>query len=92
MQGLVMNEVTTTQALLTELEKLLSSEVTAALADFQRQLLDLFPGEIEQLILYGSYVIGQATLDSDVDVMVVVPWGNPVHSQDYYLGGPGDPR
>lgn len=87
-----MNEVATTGALPTELEKLLPNEVKTALIDFQWQLLNLFPSKIEQIILYGSYATGRATPDSDVDVMVVVPWSNRVHPQDYYLGGPGDPR
>lgn len=80
------------QTLATKVEQLLQPEITAALTDFQSQLLALFPGEIGQIILYGSYATGQATPDSDVDVMVVVPWRNPTQPQDYYLGGPGDPR
>jgi predicted nucleotidyltransferase len=87
-----MNEVTTTRALPTELEKLLPNEVKTALIDFQWQLLNLFPGKIEQIILYGSHATGQATPDSDVDVLIVVLWHDPTHTQNYYLGGPGDPR
>ncbi|MBE7555138.1 MAG: nucleotidyltransferase domain-containing protein [Anaerolineales bacterium] len=87
-----MSQTSINQTLVTEIEQLLPPEITTALTDFQRQLLDLFPGEIEQIILYGSYATGQATSDSDVDVLVVVPWRDPTHSQDYYLGGPGDPR
>jgi hypothetical protein len=70
----------------------LPRKVKAALADFQRRLLDLFPGEIVQLILYGSYARGEATADSDVDVMVVVDWNDPKQPGGYYLGGAGDPR
>lgn len=68
-----MGRKTVNQTFVPEIEQLLPHEIIAALADFQRQLLDLFPGEIEQIILYGSYATGQATPDSDVDVMVVVP-------------------
>ena len=70
----------------------LPRRVKAALADFQRRLLDLFPGEIVQLILYGSYARGEATLDSDIDVMVVVDWNDPKQPGGYYLGGASDPR
>jgi hypothetical protein len=45
-----MNGTDTIQALIAEIEQNLSGEITIALADFQRQLLDLFPGEIEQII------------------------------------------
>lgn len=87
-----MSQTSVNQTFVPEIEQLLPPEITTALTDFQRQLLDLFPGEIEQIILYGSYATGRAAPDSDVDVLVVVPWRNPTHSQDYYLGGPGDPR
>lgn len=42
------------------------------LADFQRRALELLPDEILQIVLYGSYARGEATGDSDVDVMVVM--------------------
>jgi predicted nucleotidyltransferase len=32
----------------------------------------MYEGKIKQVILYGSHVRGQATKDSDVDVLVVV--------------------
>lgn len=59
-----------------------------ALNEFQRRALALFSNEISQIILYGSYARGEATPDSDLDVMVVGKWRSPEH----YLGGPGDPR
>ncbi len=52
----------------------LPRRVRAALADFQRRLLQLFPNDINQIILFGSYARGEAGPDSDVDVMVVVKW------------------
>jgi hypothetical protein len=70
----------------------LQPDVKAALADFQRRLLVLFPGEIRALILYGSHARGEATPDSDVDVMVVVSWSDPEQPQGYYLGRVSDPR
>jgi predicted nucleotidyltransferase len=60
--------------------------VQRSLNEFQRRALALFPAEISQIILYGSYARGDAGPDSDVDVMVVGRWGNT--NRD--LGGPGD--
>jgi len=70
----------------------LPRKVKAALADFQRRLLMLFPGQICQLVLYGSYARGEATPDSDVDVMVIVGWDDPQQPGGYYLGRASDPR
>jgi predicted nucleotidyltransferase len=61
--------------------------VQQSLDDFQRRALALFPNEISQIILYGSYARGAAQSDSDVDVLVVGKWPAP-----HYLGGPGDGR
>ncbi len=73
-------------------ESHLPRKIEAALADFQRRLLALFPGQISQLILYGSYARGEATPDSDVDVMVIVNWDDPQKPGGYYLGRASDPR
>lgn len=62
--------------------------VQRTLNEFQRRALALFPGEISQIILYGSYARGEAAPDSDVDVMVVGRWP----TSKRYLGGPGDAR
>jgi hypothetical protein len=70
----------------------LPRKVKAALADFQRRVLALFPGQIGQLVLYGSYARGEATPDSDVDVMVIVSWDDPQQPGGYYLGRASDPR
>ena len=70
----------------------LSPKIKAALADFQRRVLGLFADEISQLILFGSCARGEATPDSDVDVMVVVGWDDPEQPEGYYLGRPSDPR
>jgi hypothetical protein len=70
----------------------LSHQAKAALADFQNRLLTLFPGEISQLILYGSYARGEATLDSDVDVLVVVKWREERLPDGTYVAPISDPR
>jgi predicted nucleotidyltransferase len=38
----------------------------------KKYLIDLFGSGIKQVILYGSYAREEATVDSDVDVLVVV--------------------
>lgn len=70
----------------------LPRKVKAVLDDFQRRLLELFPNEISQLILYGSYARGEATPDSDVDVMVVVKWNEERLSNGAIVAPIGDPR
>jgi predicted nucleotidyltransferase len=70
----------------------LPKQVSAALADFQRRVLELFPDDILQIILYGSYARGDAGPGSDVDVMVVVNWADPKGENAYYLPGASDPR
>lgn len=70
----------------------LPRKVKAVLADFQRRLLELFPGEISQLILYGSYARGEATPSSDLDVMVVVKWNQERLSDGTYVAPINDPR
>lgn len=50
----------------------------------------MLPDTISKIILYGSYARGNATPESDVDVMVVVRREKqPVRA---YIGGPGDIR
>jgi predicted nucleotidyltransferase len=71
---------------------MIPDKVEIALADFQHRLLKLFPDEINELILYGSYARGEATPDSDVDVMVVVGWDDPTQPGGHYLGKASDLR
>ena len=52
----------------------LPGEIALTLLRFRDELLARFPGHIRCLILFGSQVRGDATADSDVDVMVVVSW------------------
>jgi hypothetical protein len=60
------------------------------LSNFQKRALRMFPDTISRIILYGSYARGQATPESDLDVMVVVRREKqPTKS---YIGGPGDIR
>lgn len=64
--------------------------VKTTLANFQNRAVGLFPDAISQIVLYGSYARGQATPESDVDVLVVLRQDKqPTKS---YIGGPGDAR
>src|SRR3990172_2426125 len=63
-----------------------------ALAEFQQRALELFPDDILAIILYGSYARGDATSDSDVDVMVVGNWVNPEDEKTFYKLEHADPR
>jgi hypothetical protein len=70
----------------------LPRRVKISLDDFRRRVIRLFPGEISQIILYGSYARGEATRDSDVDILVVVKWSDPQNPGGYYWGRLSDPR
>jgi predicted nucleotidyltransferase len=66
--------------------------VSLALADFQRHLLELFPNDIQQIVLYGSYARGDWREESDVDVLVVTKWKEERLPDGTYLAWFGDPR
>ena len=70
----------------------LPRRVRAALADFQRRALELFPADLLAIILYGSHARGEATPDSDVDVLMVGKWADPAGSDFFYSPRLGDPR
>ena len=70
----------------------LPRKVRGALTDFQRRLLELFPADISQLILFGSYARGEAAPDSDVDVLVVVKWNEERLPDGRWVSWVGDPR
>lgn len=50
--------------------------------DFKRRIEKRFPGELIRLIVFGSQARGDATAESDIDVLAIV------HSED----GPPEPR
>ena len=64
--------------------------VKTTLVNFQNRALDLFPNTINRIVLYGSYARGQATPESDVDVLVVLRKDK--QPRKSYIGGPGDLR
>ena len=62
--------------------------VKTTLTSFQRRAVGMFPDAISRIILYGSYARGQATPDSDLDVLVVIR--KEKQPAKAYIGGPGD--
>ncbi len=64
--------------------------VKTSLVNFQNRALALFPDAISRIVLYGSYARGQATPESDLDVLVVLRRDK--QPTQAYIGGPGDTR
>ena len=62
------------------------------LSEYRGLLLTHLPGQIEQLVLFGSYARGEARSDSDVDVLVVVNWPQERLANGFYAAFSGDPR
>lgn len=60
------------------------------LANFQNLALGLYPDAISRIVLYGSYARGQASPESDLDVLVVLRKDK--QPTTAYIGGPGDSR
>jgi hypothetical protein len=71
---------------------LVQPEISAALAKYQEALWAGCPGEIQRLILFGSYARGEATAESDVDVLVVVNWETERLPGGFYAAPFSDPR
>jgi predicted nucleotidyltransferase len=46
--------------------------LNAVLSQLKQRLIELYGDRLEQLILYGSQARGDATIDSDIDVLVVL--------------------
>ena len=40
---------------------------------FRRELTEKFPGMVERMLIYGSKARGEATPESDLDVLLIVP-------------------
>jgi len=66
--------------------------VSEALSRFCERLLARFGDDIRRVILYGSFVRGEAHDESDVDVMVVVAWEEERLPDGWYRSPYSDPR
>ena len=47
-------------------------EIEKVLAAFKRDLADLYGERLKQVFLYGSWARDEATVDSDIDLLVVL--------------------
>jgi hypothetical protein len=70
-------------------EKIPHAEI---LKKFRQALLACFPNQVQQLILFGSQARGEATLESDIDVLVVVNWEEEPLADGFYAAPFSDPR
>ena len=50
----------------------MKEEIAKVLVPIKEYLLDKYGDKIKEILLYGSQVRGEATKDSDVDVLVVI--------------------
>jgi len=62
------------------------------LTKYRDALRARFPDQVQRLILFGSQARGDATAESDIDVMVVVSWGEERLPGGFYAAPFSDPR
>jgi predicted nucleotidyltransferase len=62
------------------------------LTRYRNALLARFPDQLQRLILFGSQARGDATAGSDIDVLVVVSWGEERLPGGFYAAPFSDPR
>jgi predicted nucleotidyltransferase len=54
----------------------MNEQVKKVINEFKRRIKVLYPGEIEQVLVFGSEARGQASPESDVDVLVVTSFSD----------------
>jgi predicted nucleotidyltransferase len=62
------------------------------LTRYRDALLARFPNQLQRLILFGSQARGDAAAESDIDVLVVVSWGEERLPGGFYAAPFSDPR
>lgn len=62
------------------------------LNQYRQALLANFPDQVQRLILFGSQARGDATAESDIDVVVVVNWEEEQLAGGRYAAPFSDPR
>lgn len=70
-------------------QKIANQEV---LTKYRDALRARFPDQLQRLILFGSQARGDASAESDIDVMVVVSWGEERLPGGFYAAPFSDPR
>ncbi len=63
-----------------------------ALQRFCQAVLSRFPGFVEEIILYGSWARGDADVESDVDLLLLVNWEEEMLGEGCYRSHTSDPR
>ncbi len=72
---------------------LLSQQIVyEALIKYREALLTCCADQVQQLILFGSQARGEATDESDIDVLVVVNWETEQLPSGFYAAPFSDPR
>lgn len=71
---------------------LTSEKLQGVLNEYRDRLLEALPGQIERIILFGSYARGDARPESDVDVVVVVNWRQEQRPDGFYTSEYTNPR
>ncbi len=49
-----------------------ATEIKKVLEEFKKEIKKLYGDRLERIVLYGSYARGDATEDSDIDLLVVL--------------------
>jgi predicted nucleotidyltransferase len=62
------------------------------LTEYGQVLAETFPEQIKHLILFGSQARGEATAESDIDLLVVVTWQEKLSPKGGYAAPLSDPR
>jgi len=50
----------------------MDEKIKSLINQIKAHLVKMYGGKIKKIILYGSYVRGEATKDSDIDILVLV--------------------
>lgn len=61
----------------------MEQRIKSLINQIKAHLIKIYGGKIKKVILYGSYVRGQATKDSDIDILVLIDQSlNPFEVRD----------
>jgi len=63
----------------------LNARISAAINEFSMALKDAYGDKLAEVLLFGSYSRGEATIDSDVDVMVILDMSESEARKNYLI-------